>query len=513
MSKHYQQVLDGVMRSRSIVSSYLPDSDQRVAEIEQKAKDSTLHVMLYGAYNAGKSSLINALLSEELATVNDIPTTDSIDAYPWQGMSLIDTPGVNAPIAHANVTEDHLKRCSVILFVIRDGDMDSQDVYDRLMDLIKRNKKIFILLNHQLSSTEDKEKAQMHIRSILLKKGAEHNIDSVELETVSITPVNVRTALKGRLQGQQNLVKYSGFSDFESAFDSWLIKQNQEKKKFDHFKNLVNETWYQPALNILQSQMSSVAAEKTQMLRQEKTSFDNQRSLMINEMRSMVQTQVISQKNRLVSVLQQGEDENKTRLNLEGIVTDISGQIESALQQKFDQVKVYLPKRNMDVSLIPERPRSGEQNILLDQSVAVAKKAIANKDNLKQALLLGRSLKIPIIKGRWEKTLGQWAGRAAIVVQVVTAVYDAYAAQKEQDEQNNAQKNYTLQLYQTVEEICSDINKDAYELVKGAVTDFFAPRLADIENEISQIKIIDDKKNNDLSLLNDMHSQMLSIEW
>ena len=82
MSKHYQQVLDGVMRSRSIVSNYLSDSDQRLSEIEQKAKDSTLHVMLYGAYNAGKSSLINALLSEELATVNDIPTTDSINAYP-----------------------------------------------------------------------------------------------------------------------------------------------------------------------------------------------------------------------------------------------------------------------------------------------------------------------------------------------------------------------------------------------------------------------------------------------
>ena len=48
--------------------------------------------MLFGAYNAGKSTLINALLGEERAVVGDIPTTDAVHRYDWDGHIMLDTP-------------------------------------------------------------------------------------------------------------------------------------------------------------------------------------------------------------------------------------------------------------------------------------------------------------------------------------------------------------------------------------------------------------------------------------
>ena len=57
-------------------------------------------IMFYGLYNAGKSTLINALCQEYVAKTGDVPTTAAIQPVPWEGYSLVDTPGINAKDAH-----------------------------------------------------------------------------------------------------------------------------------------------------------------------------------------------------------------------------------------------------------------------------------------------------------------------------------------------------------------------------------------------------------------------------
>jgi len=57
-------------------------------------------IMLYGVYNAGKSTLLNAIIGEPKAKVGDIPTTYETTSFHWRGYELIDTPGIGAPIEH-----------------------------------------------------------------------------------------------------------------------------------------------------------------------------------------------------------------------------------------------------------------------------------------------------------------------------------------------------------------------------------------------------------------------------
>ena len=115
----YNQVLKNMRRSERLIQRYRDDGDWHCAraDIVHKVEDRALHVVVYGAYNAGKSTLINALLGEERARVGDIPTTDRVDAYDWNGYRLLDTPGVNAPIKHEQVTAEQLARIKAIVLV------------------------------------------------------------------------------------------------------------------------------------------------------------------------------------------------------------------------------------------------------------------------------------------------------------------------------------------------------------------------------------------------------------
>src|SRR5690606_13575032 len=125
-----------------VASRYLPQEKyhQLMADFAEKKQEEAISVMLFGSYNAGKSSLINALTGDGNAIVGEIPTTDHVNRYRWNDYVLLDTPGVNAPIEHEEVTEEQIRKSQLIVCVVRAGDQDVQDVYDRMFSMLKNGK-------------------------------------------------------------------------------------------------------------------------------------------------------------------------------------------------------------------------------------------------------------------------------------------------------------------------------------------------------------------------------------
>ena len=74
------------------------DYSSRIEEIKIMISRSNPSLMFYGIYNAGKSSVLNAIFGEEVASVNDIPETHSVTKHDWRNYTLVDTPGLNAPV-------------------------------------------------------------------------------------------------------------------------------------------------------------------------------------------------------------------------------------------------------------------------------------------------------------------------------------------------------------------------------------------------------------------------------
>ena len=118
------------------------------SETEERLKDFNPKIMVYGIYNAGKSTMLNALMGENKAAMNDIPTTKAINAYNWKEYTIYDTPGIDAPEKDEAVSKEQLRKCDVIIFVMAsNGSFNQGKNYQELFDIVDSGKRLLLVLN------------------------------------------------------------------------------------------------------------------------------------------------------------------------------------------------------------------------------------------------------------------------------------------------------------------------------------------------------------------------------
>jgi small GTP-binding protein len=125
---------------REVLEPEQKEERRRVEEL-LVGLDELFTVVIVGEFNAGKSSLINALFGQKLRTEGPIPVDDVISIlryaeqpsqkrvtdyvleqfYPVEflrNITLVDTPGTNSIVQrHQEITEDYIPRADLVLFV------------------------------------------------------------------------------------------------------------------------------------------------------------------------------------------------------------------------------------------------------------------------------------------------------------------------------------------------------------------------------------------------------------
>lgn len=183
-------------------------------------------IMVYGVYNAGKSTLINALLGQELAAVADVPETAQVQGYRWGDFEVLDTPGIDAPLEHEEITREQLIQSDVVIFVVNPlGVVEEEKTLDVLLELVLAGKMIFLVLNcKNRFDPIDLERIKDELRQrIQLKAGTQQ-----VLNHIPIVEVNARSALKAKQENKQNLLNSSGFPKFESALAEFFASVQQK---------------------------------------------------------------------------------------------------------------------------------------------------------------------------------------------------------------------------------------------------------------------------------------------
>lgn len=211
----------------ALCETYNPNAIASIRELSRAKKAQPgATIMVYGVYNAGKSTLINALLGQELAAVADVPETARVQGYRWGDFEVLDTPGIDAPLEHEEITREQLIQSDVVIFVLNPlGVVEEEKTLDVLLELVLAGKMIFLVLNcKNRFDPIDLERVKDELRQrIQLKAGTQRVLDHIP-----IVEVNARTALKAKLENKQNLLNSSGFPKFESALAEFFGSVEQK---------------------------------------------------------------------------------------------------------------------------------------------------------------------------------------------------------------------------------------------------------------------------------------------
>lgn len=216
---HLVSALGKYKSSDKTLQKYLKEID---SIYEHKLNDIKPYIMVYGIYNAGKSTIINELLGEDIAKVNDKPETDRVNEYEWNGYIIADTPGVGAPIEHEQVTENHLRKADIVMFVMSStGSNEKAENYKRLQAIVNAGKKVIIVLNDKNGDlySNDQELA-MIIRKVKDNMAHYH----LESRDFVISVVNAKRARDGRIKNKSVLVEKSNILELKGILLAELKK-------------------------------------------------------------------------------------------------------------------------------------------------------------------------------------------------------------------------------------------------------------------------------------------------
>ncbi|MBH2029244.1 MAG: 50S ribosome-binding GTPase [Moraxellaceae bacterium] len=196
---------------------------------EDKKNKPDANIMVYGVYNAGKSTLINALIGNEVAATGDIPLTDKVTEYPCRNYMILDTPGIDAPKEHENVTKEQLEKADAVVFVVNPlGVVEEAKTLAALMDLFENRKKVFLVFNEKNQLTEeDFIQLKNQTRERLQELADERHLKNI-LKDIPIIKMNAQMALMGKLKDKEKLVEISGCFEFEKQLDKFIESISQE---------------------------------------------------------------------------------------------------------------------------------------------------------------------------------------------------------------------------------------------------------------------------------------------
>lgn len=305
---------------------------------DMKVNNTKPQIMVYGIYNAGKSSIINELIRDDKAVVRDKPTTDRVDYYDWNGYKIADTPGVGAPIEHEQVTNEHLKIADVVLFVMSTtGSNEKKENYVRMKDIVDAGKKIIIILNDK---NGDLGKRDEIIQAIKIK--VSENMKTVGIQDVDskyyIVVVNAARAKKGRLENKQGLLKRSGIDELERVILSELKKTD----KFTIWINAINEI--ETNLNKLSEIFN--ASNSNETVKQFEHILDTLKTQKI-EMNKDIKGHIQIKSNRLheelfSAIWDNKDDEAKVQEAIQSKIQWLSNDAQKYTEQKFHELEDIL---------------------------------------------------------------------------------------------------------------------------------------------------------------------------
>ena len=341
--KDYQSLLrEKAAKAETFFTKY-PDvareSAERFRDInDTKIKNGQPEIMVYGIYNAGKSSILNELMGKDEASVADKPETHSITYYEWQGYKFADTPGVGAPEDDEKVTEEHLRKADIVLFVMSTtGSSEKRQNYERMKAIADSGKKIIIVLNDKNGDLGVNDADIQIIKQKVDANMRQLGIDNVDKRYCIVT-INAARARQGRLKGKPGLIEKSCIADLKGVILSELAKTTS----FDVLRQAVSdiENILDTFIKGLQTRENSETLKKMSRVLE---TFDKEKRSMGRQINLFIDMQT----DNLASSLPQkiwnlGGNAAAAENLVNGEIEELSQKVQTELQQQIEDALAVL---------------------------------------------------------------------------------------------------------------------------------------------------------------------------
>lgn len=481
-------------------------------EFEEKKKNADAVIMIYGVYNAGKSTLINTLLGREEAATDDIPLTDRVTAYPWGAYSILDTPGVDAPIEHENVTHEYMLKADAVIFVVDPlGTAEEFKTLQRLMDLVQEGKQVFLVFNEKKPLPDDdyihlKDQTRVRLQEMATARGL---VDV--LKDIPMVKINAKRALQGYLQGQPKLVELSGFPAFEkqllgflqniSSDDIYGRLKLQLGKFLDQYVELLQSGAQSGAGRKYDKLLRGISKEKSRLAQGMQRELSRQRQRIYDKSKTCLRTSPQDCQEQIEQLTQQAAEQ---------VITSLSHEMQSfiaTIEEEIEEVQAALPKVEHQAAAVQmpvletvggadgtgeDAQQSGEKD-RIDTSVlkgaAQQLGTLAKPEHIVSGLKVVKDVMPSLMKGIGIKTMEKWATMlttkwipyVGIIFTVGETLYSLFAGdpeveklRKQHEERERAQERAVQQIEDFALELSDGFETSMRGLLKMETEAFFA---------------------------------------
>lgn len=455
-------------RARPRLARYLEDARiQSLADhLHERQQSCTPVIMVYGLFNAGKSTLINALVGDMVAEEGVVPTTAAIDRYRWGAYELLDTPGVDALADHEATTQAQLERSDLILFVINSASaVDDQHTYETVIQLVDEGRRVMLILNNTEGHLNDAtcNAVNDEVRSLLQQKATESRIEIAQLlKHIPIHWVDARSARRGRMEDKPLLLRESRLPELEQALGRFI----EETDKADLIERLAGDVRriIDEALEVIQGQQSErgeakferiatrldsetqrISVAMSELIRQQRQTLSSQLRQWMEDPEQVSETWIEQQLNSLVqelsSALEQRLEEElaRTSQHLQAVVDELDPvSVVASAEASLEDVEFNTAGASSDEQKASSLLPPGTLQMLMKE---------IRSEHLVKAMQIAKDLLPKLFKGIGPKTMERWADKilkgtrlgghplVQVGVQLVTGLYQYYRAEQSRKEE------------------------------------------------------------------------------
>lgn len=259
-----------------------------------RLKNHIFSVGIMGEFRRGKSTVINALLGQEIVPADIVPCSATLNYVKWDvnksaeiyfkdgtkqqipvealsryvtkitkeseemsakvekaivyypcqfcqnGVQIIDTPGLNDDERMSSISEKVIPTLDAIIMVIVPDSPFSQSEAEFVRNKVMASdlgRIIFVVNKIDTIDEDDRDRLLQSIRekiqtSVLEKMAAVYGEDSDEykntkekLGDIKLLPISAKKALKGKMKGDAEFIRNSGYAEFEEVLSHLLTEE------------------------------------------------------------------------------------------------------------------------------------------------------------------------------------------------------------------------------------------------------------------------------------------------